>query len=177
MIVQANQLDWWMSDFGIDPNRLGCVMLNVEDPWHNAAAWQELKENEYRSPNLSYVKGLLDHWHATVRYGFLPEVKQSHIEHILSQIEKPDYVLLDEIEVWESVNGEPYECVVAKVNTLQTELSEAWQSFGVLPNIATFPYKPHVTLGYFKPGTWDSAKYEAAIDDAVATTDWKISVK
>lgn len=190
-IAKATDFDWWMSDFNIDPNKLGCLMLNVLNPWHKpmlhmplpfnlpeGSLYKHLKKYEYVSDKLDYVQGVLDHWHITARYGFLPEVKKKHVEAIVEQVDTPEFLNVKKIDVWESVNGENYECVVAKIETGESSiLNELWQSLGVLPNISTFPYEPHVTLGYFVPGTWQSEFSDAVLKilDVHYGNEWKYS--
>lgn len=190
-IAKANEFDWWMSDFGIDPNKLGCLMLNVRNPWHKpmlhmplpynlpeGSLHSHLQAHEYKSDKLSYVDGLLTDWHLTARYGFLPEVKKKHVETIVERVDTPNYLNVKKIDVWESVNGEDYECVVAKIETGEGSiLNELWQSLGVLPNISTFPYEPHITLGYFHSGTWQNQFSEAVLKilDVDYANEWTYS--
>lgn len=188
MTVQANHFstEWWEDNFNINPNGLGCVMLDVENPWHKPmlhmplpygngeqSFFKYLTKNEFKSEELPYAKGLVtEGWHMTCRYGFLPNVTKAHVNEIISKIDRPLDIELGKVHVWEPVNNEDYECVVVEV-ALTDDLVSLWESLGVLPNICTFPYRPHVTLGYFNPGTWKE-EYSNAILDSTRTLNFRL---
>ena len=140
-------------ELNINTNTLGCLMLTTENPLTDTVP----SEGQYVSPDPEkfWMKGLLKDWHVTVRYGFLPGVKKSHVEQVLEGIDVPEYLGFDEFEVFPStIPDEDYECVVARVNS--NALRYMNQQLSVLPNVNTFPvYKPHITIGYFKPGWFD----------------------
>lgn len=164
------------SKFGINPNELGCVMIDTESPmgYANPDVLDYLKEREYKSENLKYVQGLCEEFHATVRYGFLPGVKKADFDFIMKQAALFNdsfwNLRLGVVEVWPSINGEDYECVIVRV--IDDELHRWHRIFGLLPNISTFSeYKPHITIGYFKPGTW------AELELGDELIKWNVKVK
>lgn len=172
--ISAYKIGLDYSKFGIDPNKLGCVMVNTENPlgYANPDVFEYLKDNEYRSPNLAYVQGLCEDWHATVRYGFLPGVTTTDLDFLMENAGPFNYswhLRLGVVEIWPSVNDEDYECVVVRV--VDDELTRWHKIFGLLPNVVTFSeYKPHITIGYFKPGTW------ANLDLGDEIVKWNVKV-
>jgi 2'-5' RNA ligase len=132
-------------------------------------------EGEYVSPDPEkfWMKGLLKDWHVTVRYGFLPGVKKEHVLEVIDVDDVPEYVGFDGFEVFPStVPNEDYECVVARVNS--NALRYLNEQLSVLPNVNTFPtYKPHITIGYFKPGWFDenASSMEHIVRGFIKTSD------
>lgn len=140
---------------GIDLKTLGCVMLKVEEPDTSFIADEDL----YVSPDPAkfWIKGRASgNSHVTLRYGLLPSVRQEHVRRIMDDVNLPRELFVKNLEKFESpYEDEPYECIVARVNSLNDELQEANSALGLLPNINTFSgYKPHVTLAYVRQGWW-----------------------
>lgn len=137
---------------GIDLRDLGCLMLNTKTPVNWLA--EDAAEKEYVSPDPKkfWMKGLLDHWHVTVRYGFLPGVSADDIDAVLADVELPSQLKISGMEVFPSPYiDERYECVVARVD--DDSLVEMNEALSVLPNVNTFvKYKAHITIGYFQQG-------------------------
>lgn len=178
--------------YGIHTTKLGCVMLNTESPLKTEfrdtqsvidfqKVYSELRDKQYKSEQLPYVQGLTDELdtHLTVRYGFLPEVKTEHLKQIIDfpglAMSKPTnrHLQLGNVEVWPSTNGEEYECVVVRV--IDEHVAYWYRLFGMLPNIVTFPeYKAHITIGYFKPGTWQP-EYNDIVKYTVMSRDWRFN--
>ena len=133
-------------------------MLTTENPLTGEVP----DEGQYVStdPEKFWMQGLLDNWHVTVRYGFLPGVTKDHVLRVIEGIEIPEYLGFEGFEVFPSTTpDEAYECVVARVNS--NFLRYMNDQLSVLPNVNTFPnYKPHVTIGYFVPG-WFSQNAHA----------------
>lgn len=139
-------------DLGIDLRDLGCLMIDTESPLLIGAP----KGAEYVSPDPKkfWVDGLLDHWHVTARYGMLPQVTRAHVDRVLEDIGLPETLSLKNgvFDCFPSpYPDEPYDCVVYRLYS--PELQEINAQLSVLPNLNTFvEYKPHITIGYFKPG-------------------------
>ena len=138
---------------GIDLRDLGCLMLNTENP---VAVWNEGEEYISPDPKKFWMKGFLDHWHVTVRYGFLPGVSADDIDYVLSGVPWPKDLKISGLEVFPSpYEDERYDCVVARVD--DESLVEMNEALSVLPNVNTFvKYKAHITIGYFVQDTWQT---------------------
>lgn len=188
----------YAKDYGIDITRLGCVMLSTDSPWltpqpilREMEAFQILEDNQYDSPHTSFVSGIALDWHITVKYGLI-NANQEAVNNVILKTNLPEmqfqYVETSMVEVWDKIDkdGTPYECIVKKIKQWHyDDLVESYEAlrdwhiqFSVLPNVDTFPmYEAHVTLGYFKPGTWDSVKgslYKYLRDD-IRITGWRFS--
>lgn len=146
---------------GIDLRDLGCLMLNTENP---VEEW--IKGEEYISPDPKkfWMKGFLDHWHVTVRYGFLPGVSADDIDAVLDFQPLPTRLNITGLEVFPSpYPDEKYDCVVARVDDMA--LDRLNMALGVLPNVNTFAqYKAHITIGYFVQGEWETPVLKTAVD-------------
>ena len=164
--------------------RLGCVMLETTSPVDETKIDSVFRENAYFTENPAYphVAGIVPDHHITVHYGFLPEVTTEHMAKVIQGWGLFDRRVLGMTlpisfaEVFpSSVPGEDYECVVARVDPLWM-LMELREQVRVLPNLMTFPYKPHVTVGYFNKGFW--TEYGAShwpIHSRVTVTGLKLS--
>lgn len=136
---------------GIDLRDLGCLMIDTESPVLN-----EINPTAaYVSPDPKkfWVDGLLDHWHVTVRYGFLPGVNRQDVDAVVNRMRPVRRLDIIGTEIFSSpYENEPYDCLVALADSqLLRDMNTA---LSVLPNVNTFPeYKPHITIGYFKPGS------------------------
>ena len=156
---------------GVNLNTLGCLMLETEKPKIELTG-----AIPYVSPDPEkfWINGILDDAHVTVRYGFMPEVKATHINEVLRSVFKPSYVTIFDLEMFPSPfpDTEPYECIVGLVSSW--DLTTANVQLGVLPNVATYPiYKPHVTIGYVEKGWWDETGYKLNLDSiSVKCGDW-----
>lgn len=136
---------------GIDLRELGCLMLNTESP---VEEMYEAVPYVSPDPKKFWVKGLLDHWHVTVRYGFLPGVAANDVDDVLADMEFPKALRISGMEVFPSpYKDEQYDCLVARVE--DESLTNLNAALSVLPNVNTFPeYKAHITIGYFEQGGW-----------------------
>lgn len=161
--------------------RLGCAMIATTRPYEGFTDQQDVMDNEYYSidrERFKHITGLQDKSHTTVRYGFLPGVSQEHMIHVANHCPKVDslsFKIID-VEVFDSrIPTEDYECVVALLDP-KGILGELHEQFGVLPNLATFEYKPHVTIGYFKTGFWhDKGVFNVQLRESVVATRWEFS--
>lgn len=155
--LQARDFNFYTTDLGIDPNALNCVMLKVDYPLDGHIDPGEGMD----IPEFFWANGVASDWHLTLRYGFLPNVRQSHVREVLDRLEIPQHIQLSHLGVFRNPD---YECVVAHVD--DPRLNKINACLGVLPNIATYvPYKAHITIGYFPVGWYDenAAKYDVKI--------------
>lgn len=160
---------------------LGCAMIDTTRPVEKVLNPQDVADNEYFSKDrerFRHISGFQEKHHTTVRYGFLPNVTVEHMIHVAHYLPQVRSMLLDivDVEVFESkIPTEEYECVVALLNPGGI-LGELHEQFGVLPNLMTFPYKPHVTIGYFKKGFWEAqGVFNIQLRQTVVATRWNFS--
>ncbi len=167
MKMSAHDYPQVYSSLGIDLTTLGVLMLDTASPLREDLP----SEAEYISPDPAkfWVHGALDNWHVTALYGFLPDVRQEHVKAILADVKMPTMLNIDEIEVFDSpYEGEPYDCVVATVES--KKLRELNAALTMLPHVNTFvPYKPHITPGYFARGWAKDNKKKIKTWDMVPT--------
>jgi len=163
---QFEQVYKWL---GINLNKLGCVMLDVE-PLSNM--WSIEQEGAgillYKSPNKE--RWWIDGWvadknpHITLLYGLLEEGKnfELHIQEVLKGWNL-DEVEIEEIGYFNSpYPDEPYYCIVAYIKVTD-ELLEGHRRLEFLPHINTFTgYKPHMTIAYIRK---DEATRDNLIND------------
>lgn len=148
MMKNAHEFAGLHEELGIDLNKLGCLMLETENP-----LTQIVRDDiSYASkhPDRFWIKGLQTDWHVTIRYGFMPNVRQRHVEQVLQSVEIPKMLKVSHLEVFGSpFPDEPYKCIVARVE--DEALNDINAQLSVLPNVNTYvEYKPHVTIGYFR---------------------------
>ena len=149
---------------GLNPDDLGCVMLEVELPSVYRMVLEP--EWEYRSPVKKFMKGYDVDAHITLLYGLLfdpsdPEFRP-FVDAALANWYKPNVVLMPGVEAFDIDDG--YELSSAIVLTLDTnthdlrDLKEANDQLRKLPHVNGFPeYKPHITVGYVKREFADAA--------------------
>ena len=130
----------------------GYVMIDLSSPYHTEPDGI-VKELQYVSPDPDkyWMKGLMTKWHVTARGPLDPRVRQKHCYQVIREsIAAPMVLGLGDIEVFPSpYEDEKYECVVVRVDDYR--LHNINEQFAVLPGVQTYiPYKPHLTLGYFK---------------------------
>jgi 2'-5' RNA ligase len=140
---------------GMELGHFGCIMLDVEpipvlEMLDKPSDWFYFSKN----PKLRYVKGPVaaTQAHATLLYGLTPDDKagikqKDSVDELLRSLDLSE-VTIDHIDSFPAQMGEPYSCVVAKLNT-DNDLGEANRRLRFLPHIDTFiEYVPHVTLAY-----------------------------
>lgn len=136
----------------------GCIMLDVTPiPVSDILGVQPDWYYYSKNPILRYVKGPVAETvaHATLLYGLTPDDnagvnQKDSVNELLVGLDLSD-VTIDEVDSFPpQMAGEPYMCVVAKLNT-QGDLGEANRRLRFLPHIDTFvEYAPHVTLAYIR---------------------------
>lgn len=142
---------------GMKLGNFGCIMLDVEPipvSEHlgvNDPSWYYYSKN----PLLKYVKGPVAETiaHATLLYGLTPDDKAGiqqkvSVDELLRGLDLTS-VTVDHVDAFPSQFGEPYSCVVAKLQAHDNDLEEANRRLRFLPHIDTFvEFKAHVTLAY-----------------------------
>ena len=136
---------------GIDTNKLGCVMLDVE------LIPRDIPEEMLVDPTAKLES------HVTLLYGLLANahIWREQVDWVMRGWTKPAYVVLStELEVWSRPNsdGVLQDILVAKVIDIG-RFQDANQRLAQLPHINMFPiYNPHVTVAYCKFGMGQRAK-------------------
>jgi 2'-5' RNA ligase len=142
---------------GMELGHFGAVMLDV-DPVDVSGILGDSEDWYYSSsnPKLRYVKGPVGEVqaHVTLLYGLTPDdnAAQNQKESIKELLDGLDLssVTIEEVDSFPPQYGEPYQCVVGKLQT-DTDLGEANRRLRFLPHIDTFlDFKAHVTLAYVK---------------------------
>jgi hypothetical protein len=144
---------------GLNPDNLGCVMLEVHMPDDYRVVLDP--EWEYHSPKLEYVKGYEGDAHVTLLYGLLTSAEENKdlVDQVLETWHKPNLLVFPDVEAFPGDDGhEMYSAIVLTMehNDWDSEsLEDANGRLRRLPHVNGFPeYKPHVTVGYvLKPYT------------------------
>jgi hypothetical protein len=167
----------------IGTKKLGCVMVGTTSPLvtSDVLHTEEFTQKQYftQRNDRQWIKGITPagRHHVTIRYGFLPDVSALDLHKVANDVHIPEKLSITGYEIFLSPYDDEdadYECVVALIDP--TELNDANLQFGVLPNINTYPeFKPHVTIGYFYKGAWDSDLAAYYLTEHVNTLGWKIS--
>lgn len=144
---------------GLDPDNLGCVMLEVDMP----DEFRDVLDPSwaYVSPKLEYVKGYAGEAHVTLLYGLLFNAMEESdlIDAALEKWHKPNLLVFPDVEAFPGDDGhELYSAIVLTMKNNDWDggrLREANDELRKLPHVNGFPeYKPHVTVGYvLKPYT------------------------
>lgn len=138
---------------GVDPDNLGCVMLNVSI---NANYRESLDESKaYYSKKLEHVKGFEGQPHITLLYGLLfsAEKNRDLVDGVLEGWTPPDVVTMYDVDVFPGNDGdEEYGAIVLKMGLNHWDmdiLEDANARLSKLPHVRGFyKYEPHVTIGY-----------------------------
>ena len=133
---------------GINMAALGCVMLDA-DPLDVHGQFPESFWYYGDLPGRR-TGGPEPETHVTLLFGLLENahVWRDHIDEVLDGWEPPALLQIHEFGVFP---GQGYDVVVGHVHN-DKELRDAHNRLSVLPHINTFPYKPHITVGYVHPG-------------------------
>ena len=160
--VTAAQFPQVYQDLGIDPARLGCVMLNTEPISVSNVIYHE--DLYYADPAMhKYAQGVVSESvpHVTLLYGLLrsgTELKK-HVDAVLAGWEPADPTIAEIGFFPSSAPDEHYVTLVARLEA-SPNLVEANSRLKLLPHIDTFSsFKPHLTLAYVS----DSSDYQGYI--------------
>ena len=136
---------------GVDTSRLGCVMLDcdvLDTRGHVAdALW-----SDGVLPWGASASEPREEAHVTLLYGLLQPapVWRDEIAEVLDGWTPPDVVTVSAFAVWPQ---DAYDCVVGLIRDAPDyQLTKAHDRLSKLPHINTYPYQPHVTIGYARPG-------------------------
>lgn len=152
-----------LDQLGINVNKLGCVMLDVEpvDLTGFPTQWEYFARN----PEHRWITGAqrADVQHITLLYGLLQNanVIKPQVDLVLEGW-NPGWLGIGYTEVFESnYDDEEYSCIVGRIGypgEQPVTLLDAHIRLSTLPHIDTFwDYKPHVTLAYVHKQYTDEA--------------------
>lgn len=153
--VNANQFPDVYTALGINTNKLGCIMLDV-DPLEITERVVRGQEDLYeaRNPERFWIAGAVaEHTaHVTLLYGLLEHGLQwKPLVDIVLDGWTPPPLTIKSVGAFESpFSDEDYSCIVAHID-VTPELLEGHNRLELLPHINTFlEYRPHLTLAYVK---------------------------
>ncbi|MDE2104885.1 MAG: 2'-5' RNA ligase family protein [Patescibacteria group bacterium] len=160
--VAANQFPQVYQDLGIDPNKLGCIMLNTEPiEISNVIQFDDLY---FSDPLLHpHTQGIIceDIPHVTLLYGLLRsglELKK-HVDALLEGWEPADPTIREIGFFPGEDENNKYITLVAKLEA-SPNLLDANSRLRLLPHCDTHQtYQPHITLAYIS----DSSDYQGYI--------------
>lgn len=139
-----------LAGMGINPARLGCVMLDVE-PLPVAGVIPDQWLYTSTDPDLHWVNGVEVQSHITLLYGLLfnAHTIRDAVDEVLAGW-RPGTPFLADTRVFGSPQpvAEPYACIVGSVSKAPW-LVDAHARLSLLPHVDTHPeYLPHVTIAY-----------------------------
>lgn len=150
----ANQIREMYAELGINIDKLGCIMLDLDgSPIQMAINDNDLFFTSH--PERFWIKGFVaGHTpHVTLLYGLLKSGNTEYRQYVDKVLEgwKIETVSVDHVGYFESpYPDEPYYCIVAHLNISNT-LKAGHNRLQLLPHINTFPdYKAHITIAYVK---------------------------
>lgn len=161
-----------------------CVMLGTDNPllYPDHLSLSLFQEGQYFEPNgKKYMQGVSDDHHITLKYGILPEVEKSDIEKVLERwnahtpLEPLHGAFGNRFEVFGPPNAE-YEAVVVPI-VVTDFLYSIHCELNRLPNVSTFDFNPHITVGYFKKGFWETIdpRLYPPLKVQIGTTDFTVT--
>lgn len=152
----ANQYREMYMRMGIDIDKLGCIMLDIENDDVIREIPKEFGDDilmTSKNPARFWIKGFVaGHTpHVTLLYGLIyPICNQLDAARVLEGWKIEDVAIRDFGYFESPYEDEPYYCIVAHVN-IDDNLMEGHRRLELLPHINTFPdYKAHITVAYIK---------------------------
>lgn len=161
--LNSNQFREMYAEMGINIDKLGCIMLDVDGGSIESPPEQDLYFTI--NPDRFWIKGFVaGHTpHVTLLYGLMESGNTKWKWEVDKVLEGWEMKLLSIAHVGyfdSPYPDEPYYCIVAHL-LITPELLEGHKRLEFLPHINTFPdYKAHITLCYIKK---DEAKRDALI--------------
>lgn len=133
---------------GVNMDRLGCVMLDTapidvhdmfpDSFWYYGDLPGRRTGGPEREGHVTLLFGLMENAHTWREY----------VDDVLEGWEPPSVLEVSNFEIFP---GSGYEVVVGRIRN-DAELRDAHDRLSRLPHINTFPYKPHITVGYVHQG-------------------------
>lgn len=154
--VSAHKFPDLYKSLGIDLNKLGCIMLDIEDNLPMPKSYEFEVENFYHAKNKAHfwIDGYCadKNPHVTLLYGLLtPAYEQpENIKTVLEDWAISTVKIADIGYFPSTMEDEQYYCLIALIE-VTPRLLEGSQRLEFLPHVNTFTeYKPHMTIAYIK---------------------------
>jgi 2'-5' RNA ligase superfamily len=172
--ITASQFPEVYANLGIDPNKLGCLMLDIEPiVVSNLILYDDLYQADPEKH--PHMQGIVseNEAHCTLLYGFLRSAMElkKHVDAVLNGW-APESPTIASVDVFPSSDPEEsYVTLIAKLE-MSPNLVEANARLKLLPHIETFPmgYQGHVTLAYLNA----SSDYQGYVSKLNETLQGKI---
>lgn len=154
MEKNANQFREMYAELGVNIDKLGCIMLDVD----GSEIVNHIRESDLYitdNPDRFWIKGFVAEKvpHVTLLYGLLQSGNTTYKKYVDKVLEgwKVDNVEVDHVGFFESpYKDDLYYCIVAHLK-ISDELKQGNQLLQLLPHINTFPdYKAHITIAYIR---------------------------
>lgn len=154
MQKNANQYRDMYAEMGVNIDKLGCIMMDVDG---------STIQNNINADDLYTSTNKDRHWingfvagktpHVTLLYGLLESGNTTYKKYVDEVLKgwQMDSVEVDHVDYFDSpFADDPYYCIVAHLD-ISEELKDANNRLQLLPHINTFPgYKAHITIAYIK---------------------------
>lgn len=157
MKLNSNNFKKVYKELGVELDKLGCVMLDVE-PNKQMMISEDAKNGlslyTSKNQNRKWINGWVADKtpHVTLLYGLIENANKikSQVDSVLDGWEI-DSVEIENVSFFESpYEDEPYYCIIAHVKKIE-KLVEGHNRLQFLPHINTFPeYTPHITICYIE---------------------------
>lgn len=154
MLKNANDFREMYSELGINIDKLGCIMLDID-----GSDIPKIQDESVlyftKHPDRFWINGFVAGKvpHVTLLYGLM-ESGQKNKRYVDKVLEgwNINSVDIDHVDFFNSPYGEeePYYCIIAHLR-ITPQLLEGHNRLQFLPHINTFPeYKAHITIAYVK---------------------------
>lgn len=155
MNLNANSFSDMYKEMGINIDKLGCIMADLE-PIGSKEDYliDESALYKTKNPDHKWIKGWIasDTSHVTLLYGLMENghTWKKYVDKVLSGWSLPS-VTIDHVGYFDSpYEDDPYYCIVAHLK-ITPALIEGNQRLQFLPHINTYPdFKAHATVCYIK---------------------------
>lgn len=169
-MINANQFREMYADIGINIDKLGCIMLDMDGsiiPQPPDESVLYYTENKDRFWINGFVAGSVPH--VTLLYGLMEsgQKNKQYVDKVLAGWEL-NSVDISHIGFFDSpYQDDPYYCIIAHLR-IGDKLMEGHNRLQFLPHINTFPeYKAHITIAYVKRDEVVKEKIIAYYSDAL----------
>ena len=159
MQFKAHETNINYDEFGINLNKLGCVMLDLQLDTLAEEIAEEHGFTPYtpNDPDRFWIDGITKDHHVTLRYGLLPNVRQKHVWDALASvgpIGQPESrtMFTGNLDYFPGYNNQYFVMIIRIYMDDQfgQYVMDCHNALGLLPNVQTFsPPEFHITLGYF----------------------------
>lgn len=170
-MINANDFRDMYSELGINIDKLGCIMLDIDGK--GVPAFPNEEDLYFtKHPDRFWIKGFVAGSvpHVTLLYGLMESGKRNreYVDRVLKAWDITS-VEIDHLAYFDSpYPDDPYYCIIAHVK-ITDNLLEGHRRLEFLPHINTFPeYKAHITIAYVKKEEQIRDKVIAYYSEALA---------